>query len=358
LPVPDKQPLRLALIGCGEVTREKHAPAINRLARVSVVALCDLDAARCRDVGTQFPGAQLCTDFREALSIPVLDAVGVLTDPASHAELAIATMRAGKHVLIEKPLALVTADAVRLIREARSANVIAMTGFHMRFHRLIEQARERIARGDLGEIETIRVIWHSPRGDKGIAAWKTTRATGGGALVEIAVHHLDMVRFLLGTEFDWIHAASRNGTREDEAAVLAARMLNGVLVTGEFSERSPHEIEVVVSGKAGWLRVDCLKFDGLESRGYYDVPGQPSVRIRSLATFVRNLPEGMRTMQRGGDYRISYEESWRHFVGCVRQGIPTAVRLEDGLRAVEAVNAAVESVRTGQPQRVGLEAGL
>jgi predicted dehydrogenase len=351
---PGTNPLRLALIGCGEVTREKHAPALLRLPGVAVVALCDLDLSRCRALAAPFPAARLCTDSREVFSMPGVDAVGILTDPGSHAELALGAMQTGKHVLVEKPLALVAHDGVRMVRQARSANVIAMTGFHMRFHRLLRQARETIARGDLGEIESVRVVWHSPRRDADMASWKMTRANGGGALVEIAVHHVDLVRFLLGSEFDWIQAASRSGTRDDESAVLIARMSDGVLVTGEFSERSPHEIEIVVSGRSGWLRVDCLRFDGLQYRDYHEVPGSPSVRFRSLATFVHNLPRGMRTI-RGGDYRDSYRESWKHFIGCVRQGIPPAATLEDGLRAVEAVDAAVESVTACHPQRVRRE---
>lgn len=346
-----RAPIRLALIGCGEVAREKHAPALLSLPGVDVVALCDLDLSRSRAVASQFPNARICTDSREVFSMTDVAAVGILTDPGSHAGLALAAIHAGKHVLVEKPLVLVAQDAVRLVRTARSANVIAMTGFHMRFHRLIQQARERIAHGDLGDVESIRVTWHSPRGDSDTAQWKTKRASGGGALIEIAVHHVDLIRFLLGSEFDWIQAASTNGRREDEAAILMAGMADGVLVTGEFSERSPHEIEIVVSGKSGWLRIDCLRFDGLQYRNYREVPGSPSVRFRSLATFVHNFPSGMRTI-RGGDYRKSYQGSWEHFLGCVRQGTQPAVTLEDGLRAAEAIDAAVKSVAARCPQRV------
>ncbi len=349
--LPEKHPVRLALIGCGEVTREKHAPAIQRSDSAVVVALCDLDLSRCQALAERFPNVRLCTDASEVFAMPEVDAVGVLTDPGSHSELALGAVRAGKHVLVEKPLTLVASDAARLVREARSAGVVAMTGFHMRFHRLIQPARARIAAGDLGEIESIRVIWHSPRGDSGIAKWKTARTSGGGALVEIAVHQLDLIRYLLGSEFEWIFAATKNGVREDETTVLSARMSDGVLVTGEFSERSPHEIEIVISGKSGWLRVDCLRFDGMQYRNYREVPGRPSVRFRSLATFVHNFPNGMRTLH-GGDYLKSYGESWKHFLACVRQGTSPAATFEDGLRAVEAVEAAVESVKTCQPQPV------
>ena len=152
--VPENHSVRLALIGCGEVTRAKHAPSIQRLPGVEVVALCDLDLARCRAVGTLFPAARLYTDSREVCSLTNLDAVGVLSDPGSHTELALAAIRARKHVLVEKPLALKIADAACLVREANSAGVVAMIGFHMRFHRLLKPARERIARRDLGEIES------------------------------------------------------------------------------------------------------------------------------------------------------------------------------------------------------------
>ena len=101
-------------------------------------------------------------------------------------------MRSGRHVLVEKPLALSVPECQRMIEEAERAGVVAMVGFHMRFHRLVREAREQIGRGAPGNIESIRLVWHSPRADVGISAWKTRRSHGGGALVEIAVHHLDL----------------------------------------------------------------------------------------------------------------------------------------------------------------------
>ncbi len=82
------------------------------------------------------------------------------------------------------------------------------------------------------------------------------------------------------------------------------------------------------------------------------MPGSPSVRFRSQATFMHNFPMGMRTIH-GGDYLKSYEESWRHFFACIRQGTPLTATFDDGLRAAEAVNAAVESVTTCKLESVG-----
>jgi len=345
--------VRLALLGCGEVVRAKHLPALRRIAEAKVVAVCDIDSDRCRTAANQLGISRVTTAAADVFAMADVDAVGVLTNPGSHAVLAMGAMRAGKAVYVEKPLALSLPECEQLVAEAELTGVTAMTGFHMRFHRLVAQAREKLSQGCVGAVQSVRVVWHSPRGDSNIAAWKTRREEGGGALIEIGVHHLDLVRFLLGEDFQTVQAMSRDGIRHDESSVLLGLLTDGTLVSGEFSERSPHEIEIVVSGLAGVLRLDCLKFDGLEIRASKEVPGAPALRLRSVARFARSLPAGVETMRRGGDYLISYENSWRHFLDCVRCGATPSCTFEDGLRSVEVVRAAVESAATGEPICLG-----
>jgi predicted dehydrogenase len=319
-----------------------------------VVAVCDLDAGQRDRVASQFQIPKACSNIGEVLALAGVDAIGVCTDPGSHPDLAIAAMRSGRHVLVEKPLALSVAECRRMMDEAERSGVVAMAGFHMRFHRLVREAREHIRRGAAGEIESIRVVWHSPRGDKGIPDWKTRRCHGGGALVEIAVHHLDLVRFLTGADIDRILAFNRDHVREDEAAVIAARASNGMLISGEFSERSPHEIEIVVSGSEGSIRLDCLRFDGLEVRSIKEVPGAPRLRLRSAWRTVRALPEGLGIQRMGGDYRVSYAGEWAHFVEAVRSRSVPESTFADGLHAAEAVAAATASAATGGPVPVNV----
>lgn len=351
-----EQPVRVAVIGCGEVALAKHLPSLAHVQGISVVALCDSDERRAREVAAQFGVAKYCTDAREVFEMPDVEAVGICTDPGSHADLAIAAMRAGKHVLVEKPLALTATDCVRMMVEAETAGVIAMTGFHMRFHRLMREARQHIRRGVLGPIQSVKMVWHSPRSDRGIPQWKTQRESGGGALVEIAVHHFDLLRFLLDTEFEEVHAMGCDGVRDDEAVVVVARMMDKTLVTGEFSERSPHAIEIVVSGQKGMLRVNAERFDGLEVRRLGELAGAPAVRLRSIAQFLRTLPFGLTTLRRGGDYRMSYENEWKHFAQCIRDGRPPESTFADGLNAQQVVCAALQSASTSQsvsPSRIG-----
>jgi predicted dehydrogenase/GT2 family glycosyltransferase len=335
--------IRLGIVGCGEVTRAKHLPAIRTAKGVEIAVAADLEQSRCREVAAEFAIPCTCSTIEELLQTPDLDAVAVCTPPATHADLAIAALRAGKHVWVDKPLALSEGECVRMMDEAARAGTVTMTGFHMRFHRLLVKARAVIQGGELGRIESVRVVWHSPRSDLNIPAWKTIRATGGGALVEIAPHHLDLLRFLLGAEIAEIFAISNDDVREDENAVINARMSSGVLVSGEFSERSPHEIEFVISGSAGNLTVDCLRFEGFHIRAIRQVPGAPGYRAREGWNFLRSLPAGLGIVRRGGDYRISYSNAWSAFFDAIRGRPVSLPSFADGLRATQAVSAALDA---------------
>jgi len=335
--------VRAGIIGCGEVSCAKHLPVFGRIAGVTVTAVCDLDAGRAAAAARRFGIPHLSPSAEKLVARDDVDVVAVLTPPASHAALALVAIAAGKHVYVEKPLALSVAECEAMVAAAQRSGLCAVAGFHMRFHRLVRAAKEIVRAGRLGAIESIRLVWHSPRGDAPMPQWKMLRAEGGGALVEIGVHHLDMVHFLLDDEFTAVAAQTRDGVRQDECATIMGRTKGGVLVTGEFSERSPHEIEIVVSGRDALLRLDCLRFDGLEVRGQREVPGAPSYRLRRLAATARALPEGVRLQRRGSDYLRSYEGIWRHTIECVQRGQRAEVTFEDGLRAAQALRAAIES---------------
>jgi predicted dehydrogenase len=339
----------VGIVGCGEVSGAKHLPVFARIAGARVTAVCDLEPDRAAAAAARFGVAHVACSAEELVTRDDVNVVAVLTSPASHAGLAIAALEAGRHVYVEKPLALSVEECEAMVGAARRSGCVAVTGFHMRFHRLVREAKEIVWAGRLGAIESIRLVWHSPRGDAPMPHWKTVRAEGGGALVEIGVHHLDMVRFLLADEFAEVVAQTRDGVREDECATIMGRTVGGVLVTGEFSERSPHEIEIVVSGRDALLRVDCLRFDGLEVRGGREVPGAPSYRLRRMAATARALPTGVRLQRRGSDYLRSYEGIWRHVIECVERSQAPEVTFEDGLRATQALQAALKFPLVASP---------
>lgn len=344
--------LKVGLAGCGEVTQFKHLVVLRDAPGLEVVALADTDAGRLRAVGDQFRVPHRYRDVGSLLEHPDLDVVGVCVPVAAHAEVALAALAAGKHVLIEKPLCLSLDEAGRLRNAADKAPGRVMVGHHMRWHRLVRKARAFIQRGGLGEVESIRTLWNSPRIGRDNPAWRSRRADGGGVLVEIAVHCFDLWRFLLGSEVEEIFAAASNGARDDETLAVTGRMKNGMLASGLCSERAPHEIEVEISGTGGRLRLGCQRFEGFEFHPAGTAPGQVGPRWGALKNFLGELPGGVSGMRTGGDYFGSYRAEWLHFGDVIRRGATVECSLEDGRRSLEVVLAAAKSASTGAPVKL------
>jgi len=345
-------PLRIALVGCGEVTEHKHLPALARVHGARVVALVDPDTSRLSHVAdryripVRFPSTSALLDAQAA------DLVGVLTPPEHHTAAVLAALRAGCDVLVEKPLALAMDDADVMVDAADASGRRVLMGFHMRWHRLIARARDAIREGAVGTPESIRGMWNSPRSDAGIPSWKTARASGGGALVELGVHLFDLWRFLLDTEVIDVSARSRHGRRHDESALVTGVLANGVIASAQMSERTSHEIELEICGDRGRLRVACQRFDGFEWYGVGETRGMIRPRLRGLLRTARELPKGLATMRRIGDYGDSYRGAWQHLVDAVRAGTPVTCSLEDGRAALRIVHAAAQSSVRGERIRV------
>lgn len=182
-----------------------------------------------------------------------------------------------------------------------------------------------------------------------VPEWRQHRERGGGVLFELAVHHFDLWRFLLQSEVEEVSAATRCGQWEDEAATVTARMANGVLVTSVFAERTSESHELEIYGQAGRLKLSCYDFDGLECFSTAGFSGDVRNRLRRIASTFRELPRGLRSMGRGGDFIASYRAEWSHFIDAIRRNTPLESTLDDGLHALEVVLAAVTSASKGQP---------
>jgi len=349
---PPGDDVRIGLIGAGEVTEHKHLRALGRVTGARVVALADPDAARCARVAARFGIPRTFESADACLAAGEVDIIGVLTPPASHRTLAVEALRNGCHVLVEKPLGLSLADCDAIVAAGAQGPGLAMTGFHMRWHRLLRLARDHVRSGRLGHLESIRATWNSPRGDETAPSWKRLRTSGGGAIVELGVHLFDLWRFLLDTEVIDVFARARHGTRDDESAIVSATLANGMLAQAALSERTSHDIEVEVCGDAGRLRVSCQRFDGYEVYARGETAGMLGPRARGIARTMRELPRGLAQMRRLGDYGDSYRGEWQHLVDCVRHGGAPDCSLDAGREAVRVALAAAASASAGVPIRV------
>jgi len=333
------------------VTETRHLAALRGVRGVEAVALADVDAARLSKVADAYGVARRYEDWRGLVSDEPVDAVAVCVPPALHAEVALATLDAGKHVFVEKPLALALEECDRLDAAAARSEASKVTvGFNMRFHRLVREARETLARGELGRVKLVRTVFASgTRARPEYPEWRRRRESGGGALFELGTHHFDLLRFVTGQEAREVYASC---DETDETSVVTLKTDGDVQVVTALSEGTCEGHELEFYGERGWMRVSCYRADGIERLDAGQYAGSVRARLDNVARTLRALPRVLAQARRGGDYVNSYAEEWRHFAEAVRGRVEVGATLEDGRRALEIALAAAESSRTGRAVKI------
>jgi predicted dehydrogenase len=344
--------IRVGFVGCGRVTETRHLAALRRAQGVEAVALSDVDAARLSRVAEAYGVARRYEDWRSLVEDENVDAVAVCVPPALHAEIALAAMKAGKHVFVEKPLAL-TLDECDLLEAAaaRAPNLKAAVGFNMRRHRLVREARDALARGELGRVRLVRTVFASgSRVRADYPAWRTRHESGGGSIFELGTHHFDLVRFLLGREAREVYASCDEG---DETSIVTVKTDGGAQVSTALSEATAEGHELEFYGERGWLRVSCYRADGVERLDAGQYAGSARARLDNMKRTLRALPRVLAQARRGGgDYVNSYAEEWRNFADALRGRTEVSATLEDGRRALRIALAAAESSRAGRAVKI------
>ncbi len=342
--------VRTGIIGCGKVAWERHLPAIAGNPGIQVTATADIDGERSDRLARRLGAAHAFTDYRSLLDCNEVDAVAVLTPTASHAAIGLDAMDAGKHVLIEKPLALSLEECDRLIEREASARVKVAVGFNLRWHRLVAAAREFLARGTSGRAKAIRSVYTHDRTGVDAPDWHRVLSLGGGVSFNEAVHHFDLWRHLMGSDIEQVYALSVPSDQyEDETSVISARLANGVLASGVFSFRTGPQSEVEIYGELGRLCVSLYRFDGLDYFPHDLYPGSPGDRAKKAAASAAALPYAVRALRTGGEFQSTFDGLWRHFVDCVKNGAQPQTTLADGRSALSVALAACKSMRSGQP---------
>ena len=223
-------PVRFGIAGCGWVARDYVAPALEEAAGATGVACYDPDPAAA------LPGLRVHPSLEALLADPEVDAVYVAAPNDAHPAITQAAARAGKAVLCEKPMAASLAGAQRMLAACAAAGVEYRTAFDQRFHPAHVALRELVAAGELGTITAARIVyacWVGP--DWAADNWRADPArAGGGALIDLAPHGLDLLRTLLGEELCELVALKQRRVQPypvDDGAVLCARYAAGTLAT-------------------------------------------------------------------------------------------------------------------------------
>ena len=192
-------PVRVGVIGCGGISRV-HIAALMEMPNARIVAVCDIRPDRLKEAAEK-TGAEPMTDWKALIDRDDIDIVHILTPHYLHAPMAIYALRAGKHVLTEKPMATTIDDALQMIREADKAAGTLNVIFQNRYNPSTVELKRRIDSGETGKLLCARasICWHRTAPYYTESGWRGAFATeGGGALINQSIHTLDLMSYLGG----------------------------------------------------------------------------------------------------------------------------------------------------------------
>jgi 1,5-anhydro-D-fructose reductase (1,5-anhydro-D-mannitol-forming) len=332
------------VIGLGRFARGRLLPALSRAPHAALVGAYTRDAGVREAVGTEY-GVTAYDTYDAAVADPHVQIVGLATPHALHADQAIEAAGAGKHVFVEKPMALTVVQARRMIAAAKSAGVGLFVGFHLRFHEAHRRARDLIRSGALGDVVWAAAKWAAYRPPD--TGWRLDPASSGGTILTArGVHLLDLIRFVTGAEFETVTGESdgfRSSHPVDDVVAAFGRLSSGAIAHMLCSRLVPASDDTLeVYGTRG--RLVC--------RGVFanDAPSSLSVNAGAGET-VQTFPPS--------DMLI---DELDHVSEAVATGAPpskvVAATGVDGARVTCVTEALVESVRhrrTVQVQREGEE---
>ena len=326
----DGEMLRLGLIGCGGIASFYHLPILRRTPGARVVAVADPAPAAQLRARRPAADADIEDDPLAVLDRSDVDAVVVCADNASHAALGLAAAAAGKHLYLEKPIALSVGDAERVLRAFEDTDVTAAIGFNYRFHPLHERARALIREGAIGAVRGVRAVFWEPVVPRRMPAWKRARATGGGALIDLASHSVDLVRWHLASELTDVRARLASRRTEDDRAELHLRTSAGVPVNLWCGFGGARADVFEVMGERGTVRVDRYRHRlSVMPARVERVDSPPVARLAGRARrLLRPAPEP------------SFARALGAFVEHVGQRPRSLPDLHDAMRSLEIVLAA------------------
>lgn len=297
--------IRVALLGSGYI-QEFHARAVHEHPSAELVAVANWREQSANALAERYAIPRVTTDWNEIVEATDVDAAVVATPNALHAPQSVALLRAGKHVIVEKPMATSVTECDEMIDASRASGALLMVAHCWRFRDEVRAMRERVASGELGEVVKTRGYGaHATWGPEG---WFVDPAlAGGGALVDMGVHAIDTARFLLGDPTPSRVCAAigtRYGTYQvDDDGVLLITWSNGTNSVVESGWWQPRvgglEADTEVYGTKGYARI----WDPEPPSEDYKHDTQPMYTAQ-MAEFLGAIAEGRQPRPSGEDGRV------------------------------------------------------
>ena len=334
--------LRVAIIGCGSIARNRHLGEFNNHQEVEIVAVCDIVASRVEETAQEY-NAKAYTSYEALLENETLDAVSVCLPNYLHAPVSIAALNAGCHVLCEKPMATSREEAQQMIDVAKQNDKKLMIAHNQRFVPSHVKARELIASGEIGRIYSFRTAF----GHGGPEGWSIDGADSWffkkeeafiGAMGDLGVHKSDLLRYLLGEEFvevaSFIESNAKENSDVDDNAVCILKSETGVIGTlaASWAYAAKEDNSTIIYGENAILRIE-------------DDPDFSLIVQYKNGEVINYELGGIQSNEAGGQTTTHVID---HFVDAIIQDTEPLINGEEGMKSLEVILGALESMETKQ----------
>ena len=291
--------VRWGIIGCGDVTEVKSGPGFQKAEGSALVAVMRRDRAKAEDFARRHNVPRVHTHADDLIADPEVDAVYVATPPSTHCELSLRAAAAGKPCLVEKPMAMEHGECLRMVEAFRGAAVPLWVAYYRRALPRYTAVRDLLAGGAIGRVTSARVevMDRLATGDQA-AAWRFDPAVaGGGLLLDVGSHCVDLLDYLLGEIVEVAgFSVNTGGTYAVEDVTAASfRMAGGVIGTGIWNFNAGDKRDgMVLLGSLGELRVPLFHEDDIvvstpQGETVHPIRNPPHVHQPLIQTIVDEL---------------------------------------------------------------------
>ncbi len=282
--------MKVAVIGCGTIANNSHIPAYIANQSCEIKYFCDEFLDRAQACVEKYDCGVAVADYKEVLSDPEVEAISVCTPNKMHSEITIAALKAGKHVLCEKPAAHSFDEALAMQNAQKETGKVLNIGVVNRFNTNVNKLKELIDQGELGEVYHVYVSFRSHRSIPGLGgAFTTKEIAGGGVLIDWGVHFLDIVMYCCGDP-------TAKTVSAEQFSKLGSPISNYVYTDMWAGPPIPNGVYDVEEGITGLIRTDgpTINFNGAWAQNI----GENEMFIDFMGT------KGGIRLQYGGDFTL------------------------------------------------------
>ncbi len=335
--------LRFALVGCGRIAvRHSQLLGENYISGARLCAVCDVDLERAKPIAQKY-NVPAFADMHDMMKSEDPDVVVVLTESGKHAAHTIELAQYGKHIVVEKPMALRLRDADAMIDACDRNNVKLFVVKQNRFNVPVVKLREALEQNRFGKLVmgTVRLRWCRDQAYYDQAPWRGSWGLDGGVLTNQASHHIDLLEWMMGhvAKVSAMTARQLVKIEAEDTAVVILEFTNGALGVIEATTAArPTDLEGSVSilGEKGTVEIGGFAVNELKTWRFSNPqPGDDDV----FTKYSVNPPNV---------YGFGHHAYYEHVVRAIRKGGPNLVDGLAGRRSLELINAIYESVETGR----------